>query len=252
MRTKLIAAAAVAAVMALGGAGQAKANLVTNGGFENVTVDHSVEFGASYNYPNAIVGWSSPSTNAFNLLFVDPATATTVDADTRYTASEHQRLAPSFGGASPDGGKFVALDGDTSFNGPLQQTITGLTAGKSYAVSFYWAATQLSNRTGQTTEQLFVSLGSQTKNTGVVTNPSQGFQGWFKEKLVFTATSTSELLSFLSIGTPGGLPPMALLDGVDMEQVPEPATLALLGTGLAGFGLVARRRRRQSAVAGAA
>ena len=59
--------------------------------------------------------------------------------------------------------------------------------------------------------------------------------------MTFTATGSSELLSFLSVGTPTGLPPIATLDGVSLTLVPEPAALGLLGVGLVG--LVAVRRR---------
>ena len=59
----------------------------------------------------------------------------------------------------------------------------------------------------------------------------------------FTAKSTSQLLSFLSIGTPLGLPPAALLDGVSLTTVPEPATWAMMIMGFFGLGAVLRRRR---------
>ena len=43
-------------------------------------------------------------------------------------------------GASPDGGNFVAIDGDPNFAVPLTQTVTGLTPGERYSISFYQAA----------------------------------------------------------------------------------------------------------------
>ena len=232
---------AATALLAAGSA--SAANLVTNGSFETVTPGSpaSFEFGASFLYPTNVTGWSSPATNAFNLYF-DAATATTADAVTRFPG-EQQRLSqlPSL---SPDGGNFIGIDGDTGFNGPVEQLVSGLTAGKSYSVKFYWAGTQLSNRTGETTEQIFVTFGGDTQATGVAVNPTHGFQGWYSENFTFTAHSSSQLLSFLSIGTPNGLPPIALLDGVSVTGVPEAATWAML---VAGFGLVgfaARRRTR--------
>ncbi|QMW24568.1 PEPxxWA-CTERM sorting domain-containing protein [Sandaracinobacteroides saxicola] len=141
----------------------------------------------------------------------------------------------------------MALDGDIFANGPLLQTISGLTPGKKYNLKFYWAATQFQNRVGDTTERLDVSFGGQTRSTATVGGPTHYFAGWFTENMQFTAINSSEVLSFLSIGTPDGLPPVALLDGVSLTAaVPEPATWAML---IAGFGLVgmaARRRGRAS------
>jgi hypothetical protein len=40
-----------------------------------------------------------------------------------------------------------------------------------------------------------------------MTNVSKGFSGWEFESLKFTATDADELLGFLALGTPLGLPP---------------------------------------------
>jgi hypothetical protein len=66
----------------------------------------------------------------------------------------------------------------------------------------------------------------------------------------FTVPSgvTSEVLSFLAVGTPisPSEPPFALLDGVSLSDVPEPASWALMVTGLAGLIGVARWRRKSA------
>ena len=233
---KFVLATGVAAIAALPATA---ANLVQNGGFEAGYVN-STEFGASFPSGAGPTGWTSASANAFNL-YLDPATATTVETTTRFP-EPGQKLATSFTGASPDGGKFVLLDGDSNFNGALTQAISGLTVGKSYNVSFYWAASQLQNRTGDTTERLDVSFGGVTQSTPTVADPSQGFQGWFGQSFRFTANATTDVLSFLSVGTPNGLPPVALLDGVSVTAVPEPATWGLMLVGLGMVGTAARRR----------
>ncbi len=68
----------------------------------------------------------------------------------------------------------------------------------------------------------------------------------------FTASSASELLSFIALGT-GGDPPQIFLDGVDMESsVPEPSAFMLLaGVGtVIGIGRIGRRlRERRTGVA---
>jgi hypothetical protein len=59
----------------------------------------------------------------------------------------------------------------------------------------------------------------------------------------FIPTSTSEVLSFLAVGT--GSPPFLLLSDVSVTT-PEPGTLAVMLTGVVGLGMVARRRRRSA------
>ena len=135
------------------------------------------------------------------------------------------------------------LDGDSQANGYLSQTISGLTVGKAYKLSFYWAGTQLSNRVGDTTERVDVAFGGDSFSTATVGGPTHYFDGWNSVSHVFTATSGSQTLSFLSIGTPNGLPPVALLDGVSLSVVPEPSSWALLIAGFAFVGAAARRRR---------
>lgn len=247
MRSTFLLSVAALATLAVAAPASAVPNLVKNGSFENVTgITRSSEFGASYKTGQAVTDWFSPSSKAFNVVFFPGEANGPKDADTRFAPSHPggepgQYLHRST--LSPDGGKFVALDGDTNANGPLQQSISGLTANKKYNLGFYWAAAQYADRKGATTERFDVSLGNQTFSTKTLNNASMGFTGWMKQNFTFTATGGTELLSFLSTGTPNGLPPVALLDGVSLQAVPEPAALTVFGLGLIGLG-VARLRRR--------
>ncbi|MBC7520583.1 MAG: PEPxxWA-CTERM sorting domain-containing protein [Sandarakinorhabdus sp.] len=151
-------------------------------------------------------------------------------------------------GLSPDGGALVSIDGGGDYRASLDQTLTGLTSGKTYEVKFYWAGAQQSCCGGTTTEQVQVGFGNSTQSTAVWNNPENGFSGWFSERFRFVADNSSQTLSFLAIGTPYGQPPVVLLDGVSVAGVPEPSSWVML---IAGFGLVGAtaRRRRLSAVA---
>jgi hypothetical protein len=238
MDIKIFAGAAALLLATFGPAAYA-ANLVTNGDFETTTYTVNHQFGGTGGYTGPVQGVTGWQGNTGYNLYFFAGTATTVSAVSQYPGNQEKLWGPV--PASPTGGNFVAIDGDVNARGSISQSIAGLVAGQQYVLSFDWGAGQVQSRTGATTEQFSVSLGSETHSTAVVADPSQAFTGWFHSVMTFTATSATETLSFLSIGTPTGLPPIATLDGVSLTQVPEPAALGLLGIGL--LGLVAVRRR---------
>jgi hypothetical protein len=253
LRNRIISSA-LCSVAAFSLAQKAHANLAANG-------DFSLNGGTGeVNYNTTITDWTS---TGYNFAFTSATGADTTlgGAATQFNNNVWfwgpDNTSPVANGftASPNGGSFVALDSYLAPNagvtvGPLSQTINGLTVGKTYAVSFYWAGAQQAGYTGATTDQLLVSLGSQTLNSPVLNVASQGFSGWTQTTLDFTATSTSELLSFLAQGTPAvSDPPFALLDGVDVElvtTVPDSSsTVMLFGFTAAALAFAARRFSRQ-------
>jgi hypothetical protein len=144
---------------------------------------------------------------------------------------------------SPAGGNFIAAD-PVYETDSIRQTITGLTIGKVYLVKFYWAAAQQQAFDGATTEFWTVSLGSESHTTSTYSLANHAFSGWMQGAFTFTATAvgsgsgtqsgTTATLSFLAGGTPAGLPPFVLLDGVELDVVPEFSSWMIF----AGFGLV--------------
>ncbi len=216
-------------------------NLVVNGSFEDIgTATHSF----SINNPTALPGWAaSPSGNkVLDCLMVAGERLNlcgTVAFGGGFSLWEHP-------GESPDGGNFVGIDGYNAFASPLTQTITGLSPGATYAVSFYQAAGQQYGFDGATTERWRVRFGTAASQLStLMETPNHGHVGWMYQTLYFTASAASQVLQFIAVGTPTGQPPFVLLDGVSVNQVPEPATCGLVVLGLLAVP-VARRLRRKN------
>ena len=91
--------------------------------------------------------------------------------------------------AAPDGANQVAFLQNTS---TLTQTISGLTPGQLYTVSFY-----LEDRPNYTSNPITVSIGGTTL---LSTTPGSG---WTLYTETFTATATSEVLSFSTNASSG-------------------------------------------------
>jgi hypothetical protein len=270
------------------------ANLLVNGDFESVTMtngnaQHSTIFGTFQTNLPTLTGWT---TSGYNFVMMNnptylqnnggPKTLTGADDffDGAYTTANpaNTRLLlwgpDGYGTAStangltnsPTGGNFLAADG-AYWNRPISQVVNNLEVGKTYQLTFWWAAAQQYSFNGATTEGWKVCFGtctytfpanvadaystfdnipsSQLVSTANRSNPNHGFQPWQFEYYTFTATSSSMTLSLLAYGTPLGQPPFSLIDGVSLQAVPEPTTWAMM---LIGFGLVgsAMRTRKRS------
>lgn len=218
--------------------------VITNGGFETTSFTASTQMNTTN-----VTGWS---TSGYNFVFFPGTATTTGAASVQYGALILQDTLPSgasngFPATSPSGGNFLGADGDFQV-GAITQTVTGLTVGIQYALSFYWGAAQQkgSAYTAATTEQWKVTLGNELHSTPVINNPAQGFTGWLSQTLLYTATSTSEVLTFLAAGTPSGAPPFALLDSVSITAVAEPASWVTLVAAVLSIIGVANLRRRSS------
>lgn len=122
------------------------------------------------------------------------------------------------------------------------QTVTGLTSGQNYTLSFIMASEAFNS------DQLRVSIdgGAGTIFTAPPYNPS-GFNGgfwtvWVPQSLTFKATSSSAKIQFDTVGNNYACCDVGL-DNVSLTAaVPEPASWALM---IAGFGIVGTGLRRQ-------
>lgn len=173
-------------------------------------------------------------------------------------------------------GNYVEADGNPTYESGFNYTVTGLTVGQTYTLSFYQGASQQTGFYGTTTNQWIVSLGttglSICDNCGpidpvygqtstyysndsgasiaasqLMTVPTGTAVGWQYVSVNLTADATTDVLSFLAWGDNGStvnLPPMAFLSGVDSPSglVPEPSTWVMMGLGFLGLGLVGRKQ----------
>ncbi|MDB5851277.1 MAG: hypothetical protein JWP29_5029 [Rhodoferax sp.] len=233
-------------------------NLVQNGGFETTSVTHSSPLALTGALTQSVVAdWQVWAPGGYNYSLVYfPGEATTTGALGISNGLNPNPAVLWAAADSPDGGNFIAIDGDSTVTNVLSQTIHGLTVGQQYDLSFDYAGAQFNVRDGATTEGWLVGFGAAQQTTTVLSNANHGFTGWFKSEMQFTATSTDQLLSFMAKGTPDGFPPVSLIDGVSLTEVPkvaevpEPASIALMALGLIGLG-VSRRSQRTSKAASA-
>lgn len=257
MNPNRIVATIACALITASGSGVAfagNANLVQNGGFES---------GSGLGQIDSVVtgtGWSNTGSNNFNFILDTTAddalngfgggfpSVNSPGASTNiFVWGPGNGINNGFTG-SADGGKFLGGDGGYA-TGTVTQTITGLTAGEQYTLSFEWAGAQFTDQSGAYWAGWDVDFGGESFSVGgqATAVASQGFLGWASASHNFTASSSTQVLSFLATG-PSGLPPFSLLDGVSLTtvtQVPEPASLALMLAGGCLLVATAKSRRRQ-------
>ncbi len=152
--------------------------------------------------------------------------------------------------ASPNGGTFVIVEASTAAVEGFSQTITGLTPGASYKITFFQSQVALTT-TGAPLTALFTdpSQWSVSFSGTTILSPLESFTGlgtqtWTPVSLAgFTAGSDSEVLEFTSVLPVGSTQAYLGIDGIEVQQIPDPSSLALLA--FTSLGLVSRRLRNR-------
>jgi hypothetical protein len=225
------AATFAAALLSATAAHAGLVDLVTNGSFETGTNAPGIN-----------------SAQALNVGATDMTGWTVVDNSGNPNGSTGNTILwignGGFGLSSPFGNNFVDLTGTTDsvpFDG-VMQTLTTV-AGQSYAITFDLGVQAGGGNFGG---PITVNVGAGSATTTVTDTGTSGTTTsdgtiWIDETFDFTATSTSTLLSF--IGETGiqfiGLDNVSVnaIDTAPVSPVPEPASILLLGAGLAALGL---------------
>ena len=189
---------------ALAASGNASA-MIINGGFENPDIP-----GGTFSILPAIPGWTA--------------------------ASGMIEIQDNVAGSPFEGDQFLELDSTTP--SVVFQDVTGLTAGKSYALSFAFSARP--NTSVPLDNVLSVKWdGVEIFNDQALTiNPV-----WTVYSIMVTASAATNRLELADVSPQSQISFGVYVDDVRLVAAPEPAALALLGLGLAGLGFARVRSR---------
>ncbi len=175
---------------------------------------------------------------------------TGLEVGATYNVSYYQAAAQQLE-RNADGTPTGNYDGDTTDNwiANVGGSYTTPTYSSDSSPAIYGTTTSGDAFSGGTTHQSpTMSLGSQAaagSQTATTGNPK--VNGWQQDSFAFTATSSTERLSFLAKGAPNGKPPFALLAGVSANKIPEPADYVgtLVGFGFVGLAIKSRLAKKK-------
>ena len=200
-------------VVSLLTASSAMANIVTNGSFEDLT-NFSLSNG-SWGQSRTLVGWTQNNGDSFEI-----------------------QLAGS-GSFNPayDGVHYLELN--ANWLGDISQVLQTV-PGHTYQLSFGYSGRSDS---GTNNDSLLDVLWKGVKLDATTVDEAPN-SGWHTFNYTVTATGANTALEFISRGPTNNASYGSYLDGVSVNPIPEPATLALMLTGVGMIGFTRRKQKK--------
>lgn len=146
-------------------------------------------------------------------------------------------------GVTPDGTHVAFLQAvNTGIDASMSQSLSGFNPGTLYEVDFAANANKNTNRVSPPLQAFINGVQEFSQTITPVEAVGSYTQPYHSESFTFTATASSQTLTFLVPGAGGDK--VALIDNISIHNIPEPSMLVLLATGLIGLLAYAWRKRR--------